>query len=200
MPHCGNFTVTRNLVSGSFKPIPLPLWHAIIGFHRQVSIDHHAESLSCHRWCVEEGRYHTLIPFQRSQGHGLSVGVNWGSPANAALLDGYGQMYGREFLPACTIHTHVDISAFESGTDAKDEESAPGWHITLGKLLQYKEYDLDFRMRVPHTPKVRAFTRVDLAYDLDWSNLFSIGTKKSEVFQCSGTTDFHGFLARVTTI
>lgn len=189
--------VTENLISVTFHPIPLTLWSAILGFHRAVSIKYKGESVTYHRWNEKEKCYHTLIPYQQSTPGGLDVSTNWLDPRNVALLDAYGKEYGEDFLPCSTIHTHVDIAAFESGTDAKDEASMPGWHITLGKLLSYKEYDLDFRMRLPHTRRIKELVNTQNAIDLDWTNLFLVGTKKDSVFKCPGNEDFHHLLDRV---
>lgn len=192
--------VTRNQVAGTLHAIPLSLWNAIMGFHRQVSIDHNAESVSYHRWCEEEQRYHSLIPYQKTHGGGLSVSVNWADVRNVKLLDEYGRLYGRDFLPACTIHTHVNAAAFESGTDAADEEMQPGWHITLGKLLHSPNYDFDFRLRLPKTPKIARLARNDCKYPLTWKNLFFSGTEEAAVFRCPGTTDWFDKLDRIQTI
>lgn len=197
MRHAGEFEVTKGKVRGFLHPIPMPLWQAIVGFHRAVSIKYNAESVSYHRYYEKEGRYHTIIPYQETSLHGLSVSQDWTDHRNQELIDKYAEMYGEEFFPACTIHTHVDIAAFESGTDASDEENQPGWHITLGKLITHKEYDLDFRMRIPKIKRFTQLTRTDCAYDLTWDWLFQKGTKKEEVFTAQGTTDFEKFIERV---
>ena len=41
-----------------------------------------------------------------------------------------------------TIHSHVDMSAFHSGTDVKDQESFDGIHITIGKVRGNPEYEI----------------------------------------------------------
>ena len=191
-------TATPGKFAGTFHPIPLPLWNAIIGFHRQVSINDLAESVSYHRWHEPTQCYHTLIPYQTTSRHGLAVKTGWSDPRNVELLDPYAQQFGEEFLPACTIHTHVDITAFESGTDAKDEEEAPGWHITLGQLVTYDKYDLHFRMRVPQTKSLKAIIDTTKAYALTWENLFGDTPGVEEwIHATPGSADFHPFLKRV---
>lgn len=193
------FEITRGAASGSFFAIPLPLWSAILGFHREISLRHQAESMSYHRWHAREGRYHSFIPHQSTAGRGLSVNCNLQSAENTALLDSYGRAYQEDFMQgACTIHTHVDIGAFESGTDANDEKSLPAWHITLGRLISRQEYDLDFRMRLPHTPKIRALLSPDQAYKMDWACLFAEGVKRDEVFKCPGSSAWIKYCSRVS--
>jgi hypothetical protein len=183
---------------GIFHPIPLDLWNAIIGFHRQVSINNAAESVTYHRWHAASKAYHTLIPWQETDEHGLSVKVDWQDKKNVELLNNYAKQFGEEFLPACTIHTHVDVTAFESGTDAGDEREAPGWHITLGNLLSHDKYDLHFRMRVPGTKSLKAIIDTTRVYELGWNNLFSPGDEVEAWIETTpGTTDFHQFLPRV---
>lgn len=190
-------TITKDRAQGSFHDIPVPLWNAIIGFHRAVSIAHAAESISYHKWNAATLAYDTIIPWQKTSGHGLSVAVDWKDEKNIALLDAYGKATGETFFPACTIHTHVDVAAFESGTDARDEEDMPGWHITLGNLVSHAEYDLDFRMRLPKIPKVTKRTNADCKYQLAWRHLFHSDVGRAVVFQSPGTTDFHDKLDRI---
>lgn len=193
------FSLTENLlIEGEFHPIPLTLWAAIIGFHRQISINMDAESVSYHKWSVKEGRYHNMIPWQKTSKHGLKVDVNWQDPKNQDLLNQYGIKYGEDFFPACTIHTHVDAGAFESGTDAKDEEDNPGWHITLGNLIRKDEYDFDFRMRLPQTKKLKEHVNTGVKINLKEGHLFKEATKnKTFISTTPGTTDWHKFIERV---
>jgi hypothetical protein len=193
------FEIRKEQILGSFWAIPVPLWHNIIGFHREISLRYEAESMSYHRWHAKSGSYHSFIPYQVTRAKGLSVTCNLQSPENIAILDAYGREHGEDFMQgACTIHTHVDVSAFESGTDAADEKSLPAWHITLGRLLSRAEYDLDFRMRIPHTPKVRALVDPDSAYKLDWRCLFAEGVNKKDVFACPGTQTWFDLCKRVS--
>lgn len=189
---------TEGRFKGTFRPIPFHLWNAIVGFHRQVSIDYLAESVTYHRWHTESQQYHTLIPHQKTKQHGLSVDVDWADERNVELLNFYAAMHGEEFLPACTVHTHVDVTAFESGTDAKDEDEAPGWHITIGKLISAQQYDTHFRMRLPKTKSLKQIVNVEKAYTLEWKNLFQNAEEANEwIHSTPGTTDFHQFLDRV---
>lgn len=185
---------------GEFHPIPLTLWKAIIGFHRRISILHRAESITLHRWHAGEQRYHTIIPHQVSAFGGLYVNYNPTDPRNQALFDEYGRTYRQEFFEGCcTIHTHVDAQAFESGTDAADEEKKPGWHITLGNLLSHDQYHMDFRMRLPDIPMIRPYLPTNRPYPLEWQHLFAEGVTPDQVFQEPGTTDWHKFTSRVTS-
>jgi len=42
--------------------------------------------------------------------------------------------FGNEWIPFGTIHSHCNVSAFQSGTDHADEARQDGIHITIGKL------------------------------------------------------------------
>lgn len=192
---------TREKFEGTFQPIPLDLWDAIVGFHRQISIDSSAESVTYHKWSHKDKCYHTLIPWQETEWGGLSVCVDWQDSRNIQLLDDYAKEHEEDFLPACTIHTHVDVEAFESATDAGDEREAPGWHITLGRLVSFDEYDLHFRMRVPRTRSLREIINCDISYRLNWNNLIIEGDGVEEKIKTTpGTTDFHPFIQRVCVL
>jgi hypothetical protein len=188
-------------ISGDFHKLGFELWQAIIGFHRQVSINLDGESVSYHKWNEALQEYVTIIPWQKSSKHGLHVDVNWTDPRNEELLNEYGKRFGEEFFPACTIHTHVDASAFESGTDAKDEEHNPGWHITLGKLISGKtEYDFDFRMRLPQTKKLKEIVDTGSKVKLAMQHLIPGDKKIRDTYSSTpGTTDWHHLLERVET-
>ena len=192
------FTAKNNTIKGSFHPIPFSLWQAIIGFHRRVALDYHGESVSYHRWSDKDKAYHTIIPFQKTRRNGLSVDVDWTTKENQELLDEYARLYGEDFLPACSIHTHVDVSAFESGTDANDEKTNPGWHITLGHLISSETYDFHFRMRLPRLRRIRDVVNVEQSVTLDWEHLFADTEENRSMLEITpGTTDFHKFLNRI---
>jgi len=192
------FHIQNLTVYGNFKPIDMTLWKAIIGFHRQISINLDAESVSYHRWHEPEGKYHSLIPFQKTRKHGLSVKVDWQDERNQKLLDEYGAKFKTDFFPACTIHTHVDSSAFESGTDAADEVDNPGWHITLGNLISESKYDLDFRMRLPQLKKLKEYVNTGSKVDLDMGHLFKDLKKNQKTIETTpGTEDWHHLISRV---
>jgi hypothetical protein len=188
-------------IKGDFHKLSFELWQAIIGFHRQVSINLDGESVSYHKWNENLQEYVTIIPWQTSHKHGLHVDVKWTDPRNQELLDEYGKRFGEEFFPACTIHTHVDASAFESGTDAKDEEHNPGWHITLGKLISAKDaYDFDFRMRLPQTKKLKEIVDTGSKVKLVMQHLIPGDKKERDTYSSTpGTTDWHHLLNRVET-
>lgn len=193
------FTGKNNRVKGAFHPIPRELWDCIIGFHRQASINWDAESVSYHRWHAASQQYHSLIPWQTTSMHGLSVQADWQKERNKALLDEYARRFGEDFFPACTIHTHVDASGFESGTDANDERENPGWHITLGHLISYDKYNLHFRMRAPRKKTLSAVINTNSSITLGWEHLFAKNPEMEEfVHTTPGTTDWHCFLERVS--
>lgn len=190
-------TITQGKINGVFHPIPMSLFQCILGFQRQVAINDGAESVTYHRWHEGEQRYHSLIPYQNSTRRGLSVKVDWKDTRNIALLDEYGKTYKEDFLPCCTIHSHVDIAAFESGTDAADEEEQPGWHITLGHLVTKARYDFDFRMRIPATKKIKALVNPDRGFKLEAKHLFAEGFDNDFLHTMPGSTDWHQFIDRV---
>lgn len=193
------FTGKDNRIEGSFHPISRELWDCIVGFHRQASINWDAESVSYHRWHAPSGAYHSLIPWQTTSKHGLSVQADWQDPRNKALLDEYARLYGEDFFPACTIHTHVDASGFESDTDANDEKDNPGWHITLGHLVSYPKYNLHFRMRTPRKKALSEVINTNASVTLKWEHLFYKSPEMEEFIHTTpGCCDWHHLLERVS--
>jgi len=66
-------------------------------------------------------------------------------------------------------------------------------------LISFSEYHLDFRIRIPHTPKIRAMINPDNAYKMEWGSLFADGTQRKDVFACPGSTAWHRYCSRVST-
>lgn len=189
MPHCGEFLLKDGTINGWFQPIPIYQWREIIGFHKTLSIATNAETVSYHKWDPARKRYHTIIPFQDTVPGGLSVDVDWEDHRNIKLLDDFAKANGGDsMLPACTIHTHVNSSAFESGTDAADEDDMPGWHLTLGHLSKHKTLlDVHSRFRLPKVKRVIKHTTVKEGYEFPLANLFPAGTDMELVLNCPWT-------------
>ena len=199
LKHCGEFLIKKSEIVGWFHPIPLVTWARIIGFHRHISLTNNSESVSYHRFNPISGKYDTIIPYQISSKNGLHVNTPWDSSKNKTLLDRYAQRHKTEFFPANTIHTHVNASAFESGTDAGDEEDLPGWHITLGHLRSYLDYEIHCRFRLPKLPKVKKFTSVERSYVIPAKHLFEKNIAEEEITrQSDSNTDWHNFIDRVS--
>ena len=199
MPHCGKFELTKETLFCTLTEIPLSLWEKIVGFHRMVSIDIQGESVSYHRWHDELKEWHSIIPWQKSRANGLNVKTDWKDKRNADLLDEYGRKYKQDFFPWCTVHTHVDTSAFESGTDAEDEKDVPGWHITLGNLLSGKEYDVHARIRIPKIKKLKEIANTECAYVFSDLKSFFNKEDNEKARTIPGTRDWEKFTERVAS-
>lgn len=198
LEHCGQYVLDEEHIFGWFHPIPLKTWKAILGFHQAAARKFNGESITLHRWNPGKKDYDTIIPYQETVPQGLSVTVNWQDERNKEFLDEYARENGMEFFPACSIHTHVNIEAFESGTDAKDEEDWAGWHLTIGKMF-HKELDLFGRYRLPKIPKVKNVTDVEDCYVLPWKFLFPKGADETKIVDPVGSDDFLKFVERVET-
>lgn len=55
------------------------------------------------------------------------------------------EQISRDFIALGTIHSHCDMSAFQSGTDHQDELRQDGIHITMGKINSKK---IDYHARL----------------------------------------------------
>tara|TARA_A200000159_G_scaffold164864_1_gene196863 strand:- start:1266 stop:1979 length:714 start_codon:yes stop_codon:yes gene_type:complete len=200
LPNCGEIRLENNEIKGWFYPISIYQWREIIGFHKTMSIIHKAETVSYHRWNNKNQKYDTVIPYQETVKNGLSVDVDWEDHRNVELLDGYAEKNGVELFPACTIHTHVASGAFESGTDAGDEEDYPGWHLTLGHLTaNQKKIDTHSRFRLPKIERVTKHTSVQDAYEFNLEKLFPEGLNIDQVTHCPwNNKNLHKFKDRVT--
>lgn len=198
LSHCGDISIVDNNISGVFHAIDFSLWQSILSFHREVSKAIDAESISYHAWNEDAQTYDTIIPYQLTNSKGLSVDVDWEDKRNIELLDDFAQKNGRAFpWPyCCTIHTHVNAAAFESGTDAADEADLPGWHMTIGHLLSHNKIDLHTRLRLPKLKHVTELTDTTTAYDFSPALLFDVEINRVEC--CNRTENtFHEHFDRI---
>lgn len=113
------------------KPVPRDLLDEIIAFLAEVCIKHNAEGVVMLYYNPARELWSYLIPEQETVGGGLSV--DYEMPATP---DGY-TLFG-------SVHSHARASAFQSGTDHKDECHFEGIHITVGKLPDNPELHVRF--------------------------------------------------------
>ena len=105
-------------------------WNEVLAFFRHVAKTSHSEAQV--RAFVFRGnpKHWAFWAFPQKACSGLS----------ARELDTedskqqWQQWPGGQWLPWGTIHSHVNIAAFQSGTDEHDEKHQDGLHITIGKL------------------------------------------------------------------
>ncbi len=146
------------------RAFPLDQWCAIATFHKLASALYDAETVSYHKWIPSLGKYIDVFPHQKSSFGGLSVSTDWQDARNKKILADFAEEYGVELFPCCTIHTHVNTSAFQSGTDMKDEEENPGWHITLGKMNQ-NVIDVHARLVTPGVKRLGSMRKQCLSIE-----------------------------------
>lgn len=121
--------------------LPYRLWKIISSFLRWTQDEHRSESQLRLYYSPERGKWKAIVLPQRIS-HGLSTEELREHPgrelAFAAVSDADG------WYPAGTVHHHCNASAFQSGTDHRDEIAQNGLHITLGDLGSDK-YTIHYR-------------------------------------------------------
>jgi len=119
-------------VSFSYPTISFEVYQKALAFFRKVYEEHKSESnvlLVLDRSTpLEKQEYRMIVPKQKV------------SSATVDYNDGLeeinnGELGENEFL-AGSIHSHPDFSAFQSGTDHKDEINFDGIHVTLGYITR----------------------------------------------------------------
>ena len=86
------------------------------------------------------------------------------------------------YLAFGTAHHHCDMSAFQSGTDERDEEGVDGLHITVGDIGKEK-FSMDTRLYIKgnkFTPNMGAFFDIGAEHEphLEW--MATVGYKTDE--------------------
>jgi hypothetical protein len=113
-----------------------------------------------------------ILIFPLTQYHGTGMSVT------EAITKEEREWWATEGLTeAGTLHSHCNGAAFASGTDARDEQTRDGLHVTVGKLKS-DQYDIHSRMTwtLPGEEQdgklVRASMTTSQSPDLsDWFNL-----------------------------
>ena len=113
--------------------MPLSLWKMVKGFFKwtqdtygceaQVRLFYHPEPMGLPRWLA--------VPYPQTIRSGLSTHELDHHEEFTALQDA---ILGQGYQPNGSVHHHCTASAFQSGTDFRDEEFQIGIHITLGHL------------------------------------------------------------------
>lgn len=104
-----------------YPKIPQELLEQVVGFFSAIQKKYDSEAYVCLVWNKETKAYEVVCPPQDiSGGH-----VNYEMPQLPPHL----MMVG-------DIHSHVNMSAFASGTDEHDEEHRPGVHLVVGRISQ----------------------------------------------------------------
>lgn len=137
------YSVDRLVESVSEEPqfkwkggkIPVELWAMCLGFFEWVYEEHKSEGLIRLFYNQETKEWLAFAPPQ--EGSGASVDEDKTS-------DEWWKMLPPGFQPLGSIHSHANMSAFQSGTDHKDEIGVDGFHATVGKLAETYP-DLHFR-------------------------------------------------------
>lgn len=127
--------------------IPLSLWRTIASFFRKVHQEEKSEA-QVRLFYSDTTRQWKACAFPQEKNSGMTTKElkdheDYGALMSEMLEGGLYYQWG-------TIHSHCDVSAFQSGTDKSDEESSPGIHITIGKIISDKiDLHVRFTMIIP---------------------------------------------------
>jgi len=122
------------------KRIPILLMHQAVAWFRAVNKSSKAECQLRLFYHVEHGWAFDALP---QSGAGLSTKEISDDPRHGKIISDYA---ARGYESCGTIHSHCNISAFQSGTDSADEmQQASGPHFTIGKL---EEKNPDWHCRI----------------------------------------------------
>lgn len=121
----------RKFLRIRFPKIPRRLLEQIVGFFARIGAEHGAEAAVLLAWDDPAACVRAVVPQQTA-----TVSSSWsGKPFP---MDVHYQMpklaEGLTFLG--DIHSHVDMSAYASWTDKRDEIHSAGLHIVVGRIQQ----------------------------------------------------------------
>lgn len=114
--------------------LPYEQWLQTVGFHRWSYKTFKQETHISH--FITKDKQFITVPFHQTVS-GMTIKIDLQTPENQELLNQLTEEYGIDVGGFHgTTHNHVNMSAFQSGTDKHDEEGQQGVHFTLGNLGQ----------------------------------------------------------------
>jgi hypothetical protein len=152
-------------------PVPkIKPWLAYVG--PKILLDDWEEALAFFLWSNEDTKSETQVRFYLNQRAGLwkiwafpqEYNTGMSSKEIEERCDGEREKIGldKDWIIGGTAHHHCSGSAYQSGTDATNERSQNGIHITVGNLDKLT-LSIDGRVSFKGT-----------FYDCDWSHWFDM--------------------------
>jgi len=120
--------------------IPKDEWRQMLSFFKWTHDTFKSES-QVRLFCNTKTREWKVWAFPQKEGTGMSaieIDDKDASEQRAQFKDSEGWIYFG------TVHHHCGATAFQSGTDAANEQSQDGLHITIGKIDE-KQHDMHCR-------------------------------------------------------
>jgi PRTRC genetic system protein A len=102
-----------------YPKLPKVLLEQVVGFFSAIQKKFDSEAYVCMLWNKDTKEYELFCPEQEISGGHVTYELPQLPPHLMVVGD---------------IHSHVNMSAFASGTDTDDEEFRPGVHIVVGKI------------------------------------------------------------------
>jgi len=151
-----------------YPKLPAEAMETIVGFFWRVYEMHRSEAIVLLVWDMNEKRYHLLVPEQEA--------TVWTSGSRRSPQD---VNYKVPVLPAGQllvgdIHSHGNMLAFTSITDAADEVHRDGIHGVVGRIEEeppelHVELAIDGeRFRVPDEQIIEGYERRRLDFPAEW--------------------------------
>jgi PRTRC genetic system protein A len=113
--------------------IPQILFAKIVIFFKEIYLAQRTEAAVLIHFREEDGDWQITVPEQTATGSHVEYD-------SSTRLPGY--------LCVGTAHSHCDMGAFHSATDAKDEMGHDGIHITIGRLDKFPLFEVDGEVNV----------------------------------------------------
>jgi len=140
------FKITKNIITKE-EPVNIEwienyisneLWRSIISFFRDSYEKHKSEAMIRLYYNKVTNEWAAWAYPQTTRGMTVDEDMN------SKERELQGQQFGNDWIPMGSIHHHCSSSAFQSGTDHKDEIDFPGLHITIGHIDK-EEIDVHVR-------------------------------------------------------
>ena len=114
----------------SFPQVPRVLFERVVGFFDKIRLLHNSEASVLLAFDREQEAVQLVVPDQTatvmrySDGYQHPIGLFYYPPTDLP----------RHWVVFGDIHSHVDLAAYSSATDVRDEEHSAGLHIVVGRL------------------------------------------------------------------
>jgi hypothetical protein len=102
----------------------------VVGFFHEIYLRHGAEAIVLLLWDLRRKRYRLCVPPQRASVWKSTAGL----PCAVDVAYEIPTPLPRDHLLIGDIHSHADLQAYSSGTDAHDERYRDGVHVVVGQI------------------------------------------------------------------
>lgn len=125
----GELASHRPFLKLSYPKLPRALVETVVGFFDIIGREQGGEAAVLLAWDRDRAEYQVIVPAQTSV-----VSVGWNGVVYPLEVHYEVPALPSNLMLVGDMHCHVDLPAYSSPTDQRDEEYRPGLHLVVGRI------------------------------------------------------------------